>query len=249
MNPTLSVVIPLWNEEKNIDALVNMFAHSGLSQAGMLELILVNNGSKDKTGELVDEAAKRFEWVVPLHLNHNLNYGGGIQHGLGSAKGDFLAFIPGDLQVGADDLKRLWTSLKEEVRTRNTFEILVKGWRKVRKDGFSSQFVSAVYTMIANVILGIWIRDLNALPKIFHRSLLQKLPSELIKTFVFDAQVISTAKCVGWPVLEIPVVFHARREGVSSWSGKRMRVYLESFKLLFKVRYLSQNCSLHSERS
>lgn len=238
MEPTLTIVIPLWNEEKNIVPLIEMFEKSELHKLGLRELILVNNGSLDKTGSLIDELAKQVPWIVPIHLSQNLNYGGGIQRGLAQATGDYVGFIPGDLQIDTKDVSSVWLILKEQLTKGASSRLLVKGCRTIRRDGVSTRFVSTIYTWLANLILGIWVRDINGLPKIFHRELLSHLPQERVRTFVFDAQILLTAKKLKWPIIEIPVVFHARREGVSSWSGRRLKVYFESFKLLFKIRKL-----------
>jgi hypothetical protein len=93
-----------------------------------------------------------------------------------------------------------------------------------------------VYTGIANLILGIRVQDVNGLPKAFHRSLLSHLPEERMKTFVLDAQIIYVARKIGWAVEEVDVTFHARRAGVSSWSGKRIKTYLRSIRQLWRVR-------------
>jgi hypothetical protein len=59
-----------------------------------------------------------------------------------------------------------------------------------------------------------------------------------MKTFVFDSQIISLARTHNWTIEEIPVTFHSRREGVSSWSKKRMQVYIQVLKQIIKLRSL-----------
>lgn len=243
---TLSIVIPLWNESKNIDSLIQAFVDSKAHEQGVTELILVNNGSKDETGRLIDKHARDYSWIQTIHLKENLNYGGGIQKGFEFAKSEYLGFIPGDLQVLPEDVLKIWKELQSYLLLRqgsqsvsNVRHVLFKGWRITRKDKLSIQFVSRIYTMMANFILGISVKDINALPKVFHRDLLRLLPEERINTFVFDAQILKAATINLWTIKEIPVIFHQRREGISSWSGKRIRVYYQSFKLLFKVRYLA----------
>lgn len=231
----LSLVIPLWNEEKNIPALIEGIQDSGLANAPGFELVLVNNCSQDQTGRLIDEAAQTRPWILNIHLDRNLNYGGGIQVGIERCKNNFVGFIPGDLQVAPSDVVTLWQYCLELIKTGKK-EFLVKGFRAQRHDGRTIQFVSLVYTLLANIILKIRTKDLNALPKIFNKSLYSKINGTKINTFVFDAQMMLTAKQQGTPIYELPVTFHARREGVSSWSGKRMRVYFQSFKLLLKLR-------------
>ncbi len=111
---------------------------------------------------------------------------------------------------------------------RRLSRTVFKGFRTVRHDPRSTQFVSYWYTTLVNAALAIGVRDVNGLPKIFHRSLLDHLPEHPYTTFTFDAQLLATAKCAGYSFHEVPVVFHSRRAGVSSWSQKRLKVYWQT---------------------
>ena len=102
-----SLVVPLWNEGANVRQLVAAIAASGLPGEGMRELVLVNNGSTDETGALVDACAAIHPWVVPVHLAENHNYGGGVYEGCKRATCDVVCYIPGDLQVMPDDVQKV----------------------------------------------------------------------------------------------------------------------------------------------
>lgn len=237
-NPGLSLVIPLWNEEKNIDQLVSMLVQSPLRTHGLEEVVLVNNGSADRTGQLIEEYAQKYAWIKPLHLAQNQNYGGGVYQGLTHCQTDFLAYIPGDLQVSADDLDKVWLAFKNFMTTTHQAHALFKGRRTVRHDGLNTRLVSKIYTLLANLLLGVRIKDVNGLPKIFHKDLLKSLPAEKMKNFVFDIQLIYTARRKNWSIQEVPVAFHARRQGVSSWSGKRLKTYFETLKQMLRLKQL-----------
>lgn len=230
----LSVVVPVWNEGSNVTALVEMMAGCRLVADGVFELVLVNNGSADDTGARVDAAAAQYPWVRPVHLTANLNYGGGIYEGARYASHPHIGMLPGDLQYSAEDLVRVW----DDYAAHAAAPCLAKGWRTTRLDPLSTRLVSFVYSRIANTILGIRVRDINGLPKLFPRELLDALPAERMVTFVFDAQLLFVAARLGWEIRETEVTFHARRAGVSSWSGKRLRVYARSFVQLMRVARL-----------
>ena len=239
MGIRFSLVVPLWNEGGNVVALVQMLAASPLVAAGrMAEAILVNNCSSDDTGPILDRLAGEHSWIRVAHLPRNLNYGGGIYEGCRYAREDFIAFIPGDLQYSAKDLERVVAHLELAVAVRGHHRVLAKGWRTRRLDPGSMQFVSSVYTGINNAVLGLRVHDVNGLPKVFHRDLLDALPQTRMVTFVFDAQLLFVALNLGWDIEEVEVTFHARRAGVSSWSGRRIRVYLTALRQLFQVRRL-----------
>jgi glycosyltransferase involved in cell wall biosynthesis len=234
----ISIVIPLWNEEKNVDALImmlsqcKMFNHDNQSEA-----ILVNNGSTDNTGSLIEKHTANFRWLKAVHLKQNLNYGGGIYEGCRNAKNEYIMFIPGDLQYLSDDIDKIALSLHDNIQKLKTKKILAKGNRTKRSDSNSFQKVSSTYTLLVNSILGLKVKDVNGLPKAFHRNLLDLLPANRMITFVFDAQLLFIARNNKWEIIEEGVTFHARRAGVSSWSGKRFKVYIRSILQLIKVRF------------
>lgn len=241
-----SLIIPLWNEGNNVAELIRVIADSELSQIGMAELILVNNGSSDNTGALVDEGARHHSWIVPVHLEQNQNYGGGVYEGFKRARSNLLCYIPGDLQVMPDDVIKVYQSFSASLGSKS--KLFVKGNRTVRYDPFQTQLVSRAYTFLANMILDLRIKDVNGLPKMFHRSLLDLVPTERMKTFVFDSQIISLARTNDWVIEEVPVTFHNRREGVSSWSRKRMQIYVQVFRQLLKLRTLRHAPGVPLER-
>jgi glycosyltransferase involved in cell wall biosynthesis len=232
--PKFSVVIPLWNEAENIDELVAMLGSSRIISGGHGEAVLVDNGSKDATGRLLRRHAASNTWITPIYLEENLNYGGGLLEGASRARGQIVCFMPGDLQYLAPDLDRVVERAVTLQEAGN--RVLVKGNRIRRLDSGSMRFVSSVYTQIANLLLGLSVADVNGLPKAFDRALLAHLPSERMKTFVLDAQLIHIARKAGWGVEEVDVTFHARRAGVSSWSGRRVQTYLRSIRQLWRVR-------------
>lgn len=231
----LTLVIPLFNEEKNIEKLVSEIRESHLLEEGLEQVILVNNGSADRTGELLKKLSGDSSWIKPIYLQENINYGGGIQHGLGLVATDFAGFIPGDLQISIDDLKKVWNETKAKASECNS-KLLVKGNRVTRLDSWNTRFVSAVYTVLGNILLGLKISDVNGLPKVFHIDLFKLVRGELQKTFVWDAQLILTARANNWKIFEVPVTFFARRAGVSSWSGKRFKVYIQTFRKMLYLR-------------
>ena len=229
---TIALVIPLWNEERNLKLLIESIVSTGTYDI-LHELILVNNGSTDNSLKLLYELAKQHNKIKIINLLSNVNYGGGIYEGCKHATANYIGFIPGDMQISPNDVVKLWHELNKH---KDSEKLIIKGYRTVRKDPFQTRFVSRVYTTLANLILGTKVRDFNGLPKIFPKKLLDLLPLERMKTFVFDAQLIATAHFGGYQILEIPVTFHARREGVSSWSGKRIRTYLRSIRDLIAVK-------------
>ncbi len=226
-----SLIVPLWNEAANVEQLVSAIFDEKLHQKGMVELVLVNNGSTDSTAEIIERLANTYDEIQALHLKENLNYGGGVYAGARHAAAEFICYIPGDLQVMPDDVEKV---SKAAIALPNNS--ITKGVRVTRFDPLQTRVVSQVYTSLSNIILGLQIKDVNGLPKFFHRSLLDLLPEERMTSFLLDSQLLATGRANGWNILEVPVVFHGRREGVSSWSQKRFQVYIRSIREMFRIR-------------
>jgi glycosyltransferase involved in cell wall biosynthesis len=241
-----SLVVPLWNEGKNVSELVRLIAMSQLHALGMTELILVNNGSTDDTAALVDQMARQYSWVTVLHLSENHNYGGGVYEGCRRAKADVVCYIPGDLQVLPEDVLKVHRMFCDA--SKSGAKVFSKGYRTIRHDPMQTQIVSWIYTFLANSILRLDIKDVNGLPKMFSLDLLDLVPAERMKTFVFDAQLLSLARFHEWSIEEVPVTFHSRREGVSSWSRKRFQVYIQVFKQMLRLRKLVRQPGVPLER-
>ena len=109
--PDLSIVMPCYNEEEvvvyTIPQLVEAFTKAGFQ----LELVAVDNGSKDKTGEILQGFAGRGLPVVPTRVEVNQGYGNGVLHGLPLCSARWVGIIPADGQVDAEDVVRLFAAV------------------------------------------------------------------------------------------------------------------------------------------
>ena len=232
MTYRLSLVIPIFNEEKNIEPLISDIAKTRQSSRCPHELVLVNNGSQDRSAEEIAHLKVGKDWIKTITLQTNQGYGGGIQAGLSNVSplSTHVGWIPADLQYSIQDLQKVWTQTTKIPRA------LHKGQRTVRLDGAQTRFVSTVYTYLYRLILGLRVKDVNGLPKIFPVELYHRIDFPLSHTFVLDGQLILAAELYGLPVHEHPVTFFARRSGVSSWSSKRLKVYRDTILELFQIQ-------------
>jgi len=234
-----SLVIPLYNEEKNIKHVVlDLYESVKAGTPAEFEIVLVENGSSDTTGEKCREISELYPNVRILTLQPNRGYGGGVLAGLLFAKGKRLLWLPGDGQVNGGDVLKVMKKAQEQ----NSFQWLVKGKRAYREDSFIIQLISQTYSRLVNFILGIDVTDINGLPKCFPVEIRSNFRDTMEESFTFDAEILKIATLKNFRIIEIPVKFLSRREGVSSWSGNRIKVYIESLKRLFWLRkYYSVN--------
>ncbi len=206
----LSIAIPLYNEERNVRTVFDDLL-AGFKKAGVpFELVLVNNGSADRTGELIDQLAASHPGIKPVHLKENQGYGGGILEGLARCTGRYIGFTAGDGQVHAEDHVRVFQKLRDESLD------ICKASRVERHDGFKRLLITRVYNVLFPLLFrGCPVRDINGFPKIFRREAFEGLAIQSRDWFI-DAEIVIKAAGSGLKIGEVPVVFHARGHGESN---------------------------------
>jgi glycosyltransferase involved in cell wall biosynthesis len=208
--PELSLVMPCYNEQDavgyTIPQLVAAFRQAGLG----LEVIAVDNGSTDRTGEILAGLANQGLPVVPIRVARNEGYGHGILSGFPHCRAPWVGAIPADGQVDAEDVVRLFRALRQ-----THGRVLGKVRRRFRLDGVWRKFVSIAYN---GLVLLLWPRlgsiDVNGTPKIFPRALLPELALESKRWFL-DPELMIKAHHLGVRVLEMNVFARMRGNGLS----------------------------------
>ena len=208
--PELSLVIPCYNEAESIPyalpALCAAFARAGRA----LEIVAVDNGSEDATGELLRELARKGLPVRPVRVEHNQGYGFGLLSGIPHARGAWIGFIPADGQVDAEDVVRLFEALLPCGPLT-----LGKVRRRFRMDGAQRKLVSIVYNGLVWCLWpGLGSIDVNGTPKIVHRDVLARMQLTSRRWF-FDPELLIKAHYLGVRVLELNAFARMRGRGLS----------------------------------
>lgn len=227
--PELSLVMPCYNEQEvlgySVPQLVAAFDKAGIA----LELIAVDNGSRDRTGEILAGFAKDGLPVVPTRVEINQGYGHGILHGLPLCTAPWVGSIPADGQVDPEDVVRLFDVLRHA-----NGPVLGKVRRRFRLDGLWRKLVSVAYNGLVFVM---WPRlgsiDVNGSPKIFPRSLLPELDLQSQRWFL-DPELLIKAHYLGVRIIELNVFARMRGNGLSH---VRVGTCWEFLKNLFRFRF------------
>jgi polyisoprenyl-phosphate glycosyltransferase len=210
VNPDLSLVMPCYNEEDAVAYTIGRLT-SAFERAGhRLELIVVDNGSRDSTGEIISQIAASNPTIVPCTVAVNEGYGNGILVGFELCRGPWVGSIPADGQVDAEDVVRLFEAV---VSARGP--VLGKVRRRFRMDGLMRKLVSVSYNLL---VLLLWPRlgsiDVNGTPKIFPRSAMLAMNLQS-KGWFLDPEIMIKAYYMGLRVLEFNVFARMRGTGVS----------------------------------
>jgi len=202
--------MPAYNEEEAVAVtaaqLLDAFGKAGIT----LELIVVDNGSSDRTGDRVREIQPRYPGLMLHRVPVNEGYGAGILAGFASATAAWVGHIPADGQVDAEDVVRLFTS----ARATNG-RVVAKVRRRFRLDGYLRKVVSTAYNVF---VLMLWPRlgslDVNGAPKMLRRDMLERMRLTSRQWFL-DPELMIKAHYLGLRTLELNVFARMRGTGLS----------------------------------
>lgn len=228
--PDLSLVMPCFNEEEivayTIDRLLDAFERSD----HRLEIVAVDNGSSDRTGEILRRLAEERPGRIVTHrVERNEGYGKGVLAGIPLCAGRWAGIIPADGQVDAEDVVRLF-----EAAESSGGVVLAKVRRRFRMDGLRRKIVSVAYNLFFRALWpGIASLDINGSPKIMPRTYLVRM--NLRSTdWCLDPELMVKAHHMGLRVLELNVFARMRGAGTSH---VRAATAWEFFRRLLGARF------------
>ncbi|MBM3265148.1 MAG: glycosyltransferase family 2 protein [candidate division Zixibacteria bacterium] len=206
--PELSVVIPFFNEEACCeDVLYNLAAVLDREKIDY-ELIPVDNGSLDRTGDLLDRLAQSHDRIRVVTLPANEGYGWGILSGFRHSTGVYTGYMDGDAQVSPESLIRIYTELKSSGAD------LCKATRITRMDGLRRVTISRMYNMLFRGLFLCRVKDVNAKPKIMRRVCIDHL-NLVSKDWFIDAEIVLKAHNAKMRIHEVAIEFLPRNKGKS----------------------------------
>ena len=238
MNINFSIILPCYNVSSNIHELYKELI-SLQTKNIFFEVVFVNNGSIDETGNKIDEIVDNLSksniqnfTITKLNLKQNQGYGGGILEGLKIAKGEFIGWTHADLQTPLNDFLELFYLI------RGKKKIFGKG-KRVNNRKFDS-LVTKMHEISAPIILGENLKEINAQPKIFHRNDLNKFNNPPKKWTTIDTYFYYKSLKNNFQIIELDVVFKPRVHGQSKWKNNLL-VFIKhlffNFVYLFKLKF------------
>ncbi len=221
---SLSIFFPCYNEEANVENMVRKSQAILPEIAERWEIIPVNDGSKDRTGEIIDRLAKEDSNVHPVHHEKNKGYGGAVVSGYNAAKYDFVFFTDGDLQFDLREITLLIEKLDEGD--------LILGYRKNRRDPWHRKLNAFMWGSLVKFLFGFQVRDVDCAFKLIKRRVIDKVQLSAGGAMV-STELLARANKAGFRFVEVGVTHYPRVAGTQT--GANLRVIFRAFQELFKL--------------
>ena len=202
-NPKLSVVLPAYNEEASLPEAIEQCKRL-VQLLSSTEVIFVDDGSTDRTPELVTEAGAAHPWIRLLQHQSNLGYGRAIRSGFAAATGEFVFYTDADNQFDITELAEHW-ALLDDVD-------MLTGYRVYRYDPFPRLVLSWIYNRLVRILFRVKVRDVDCSFKVMRR---QRLDSIVLLSddFFIDTELVARARKWNWRMVEVGVRHFPRRAG------------------------------------
>lgn len=229
--PVLSLVMPCYNEQSVLKYSIPRVLESFEKQGYTIELVAVDNGSWDRTGEIIQDFAARNPAVVYHRVEKNRGFGFGVLAGIGRATAPWVGMIAADGQVDAEDVVRLF-----EAAVTCDVPVLGKVRRRFRMDGFRRKIISIGYNSFVRVM---WPKlqsiDINGNPRLLPRDALLAMNLKSHDWFL-DPEMMIKSHYMGLRILELNVFARMRGAGLSH---VRATTCWEFFRNLVGYRFSS----------
>jgi glycosyltransferase involved in cell wall biosynthesis len=225
----LSYFFPAHNEEANLEGLVEEALQVLPTLADTFEIIAVDDGSNDRTGEIADRLAAAHPDVVRvIHHMPNRGYGGALRSGFEASRYELLAFTDGDRQFRVADIGRLTARMALADRPD-----VVVGYRIKRADPFVRIVYARTYKLANRIFFGLRVTDVDCACKLFRREALEGIRVTSGGAF-FSAELLNRIRLAGRSIAEVGVPHYARTAG--SPTGAKPSVIWRAVKDFWGLR-------------
>jgi glycosyltransferase involved in cell wall biosynthesis len=209
----LSVFFPAYNDSGTIASLVITALHSARKLTPDFEVIVVNDGSADKTAEILDELASTYPEVRVVHHERNRGYGGALRTGFATATRELVFYTDGDAQYDPAEMELLWRRLDDSVD-------VVNGYKISRSDPMHRIVIGRLYHHTVKRLFGLAVRDVDCDFRLMRRSVFDKVRLEK-DSGVICLEMMKKITDAGFRIAEVPVHHYHRAYGKSQFFNFR----------------------------
>lgn len=224
----LTAFFPAYNEEAHIATTVETAKKILPKVATNWEIIIVNDGSKDKTGTIIDKIAKNDKRIRAIHHEVNRGYGAALKTGMYNAKYKWIVFTDGD---GQFDFSEIYQFIKTQ---KETGVDMVIGYYKKRQVPLYRKLNTFGWQTVVYFLFGLKVRDIDCAFKLFKKEVVDTIdPLESERGAFISSEFLIKAKKAGFSMKEIGITHYPRKAG--SGTGANIDVIIKSFMDLFRL--------------
>ncbi|MFH0864225.1 MAG: glycosyltransferase family 2 protein [Candidatus Gottesmanbacteria bacterium] len=229
----LSIIIPVYNEEKTIGQLLKLLNSVNIPSV-QKEIILIDDGSKDRTSIEIDKIKSSIAGLKIIHHQQNSGKGSAIRSGCELATGNYIIVQDADLEYQPSDIVRLLDPIinhKAEVVYGTRLNRLPHIFKEERSTLFFLHYLgNRILSLLTSILYGQWLTDMETGYKVFPRSALKKIT---LKANGFDIEPELTSKLIkaGYHILEIPISANPRNYK----QGKKFNTIKDGFMAFWKI--------------
>lgn len=228
----LSVVIPAYNEAKRISETLLDIDKYLSKQDYSYEIIVVNDGSKDNTVEVVEKTKQLVKNLRIINNEQNHGKGWVVKQGMLEARSKYRIYVDADNAISIDQIESFWPHTKDYDVIIGSIE--VKGAKVEEHAAWYRRFLGKISKYIIRIVAGLWeIHDTQRAFKLFPAKIAQDVfPRQTIYRWGFDIEILALAKKLGYKIKELPVTWVNPGE-----SKVTLKSYLKTFIELLKIKY------------
>ena len=207
--PSLSIFFPAYNDAGTIASLALIAHMTARTLADDYEVIVVDDGSPDHTGELLDEMARHFPWLKVVHHAKNRGYGGALRTGFETASKELVFYTDGDAQYDPREVALLWQALTPETD-------FVNGYKMGRSDPLHRIVIGRAYHWFVRTLFGLRLRDVDCDFRLMRREVFRKVTLTR-SSGVICVELMKKVQDHGFRIAEVPVHHYHRTYGKSQF--------------------------------
>lgn len=207
--PSLSIFFPAYNDAGTIASLCLVAHMTARGITHDYEVIVVDDGSPDHTGELLDEMARHFPWLKVVHHGRNRGYGGALRTGFETASKELVFYTDGDAQYDPRELLKLYQALAPGVD-------FVNGYKIGRSDPLHRIVIGRVYHWFVKLAFGLRLRDVDCDFRLMRRAIFDKVALTR-SSGVICVELMKRVQDQGFRLAEVPVHHYHRSYGKSQF--------------------------------
>ena len=227
---SLSLVLPAFNEEDNIGQVTREALTALPRFTDEFQIIVVDDGSRDRTAEIVTALARQDQRVRLVRHDRNRGYGAALVSGFNATSGDYVMFMDADRQFDINDLRLL-------VPFASDYDI-VAGFRMERNDPLHRRVFAETFNVAVRVLFGVHMRDIDCAFKLFRGDLLRSLPLTAPGALI-NTEIQAKARRQKARVQQVGVHHYPRVAGSPTGGNPRviLRAMRETLVLWWKMRF------------